>query len=316
MRKKVMGLADIHLYDLYTPLLPGVTMTFPFEEAQRLLPEPWRRSARLRDASCDAGSISRAAGSTSTPIRNKESGAFSSAIYRVHPFVKINYLDQYDDLSTLAHEMGHACIPGRRRRSSRTSPRATSRSWPRSPRGEREAAVGLHAGRASVTTTSGSTCQSPGRELRTTIYRQTLFAEFELLAHDAAEKGTPLTAEFLDATYRGLVARYYGPDLTIDPNDATEWGYIPHFFYKYLRLRLRHRHVVGGGAGRERALRRPEEADAISGCWPPARRSRRSTSCATRASISPGPTRWSPPARLMDRTIKEMQAILAKKAGR
>jgi oligoendopeptidase F len=69
--------------------------------------------------------------------------------------------------------------------------------------------------------------------MRTTIYRQTLFAEFELAAHTAAEEGTPLTAQFLNDTSRRLIAEYYGPGLTIDANDAAEWGYIPHFYYKY-----------------------------------------------------------------------------------
>jgi oligoendopeptidase F len=69
--------------------------------------------------------------------------------------------------------------------------------------------------------------------IRTTIYRQTLFAEFELAAHTAAEQGTPITADFLDDTYRRLIARYYGPGLTIDVNDAVEWAYIPHFYYNF-----------------------------------------------------------------------------------
>ena len=72
--------------------------------------------------------------------------------------------------------------------------------------------------------------------IRTTIYRQTLFAEFELRAHTAAEAGTPLTADFLDDTYRELVSYYYGKDFTLGEHDGVEWSYVPHFYYKFYMM--------------------------------------------------------------------------------
>ncbi|MCU0692437.1 MAG: M3 family metallopeptidase, partial [Polyangiaceae bacterium] len=69
--------------------------------------------------------------------------------------------------------------------------------------------------------------------IRTTIFRQTLFAEFELAIHTAAEKGTPLTADFLSETYEKLIRIYYGPDFVVGENDGLEWAYVPHFYYKY-----------------------------------------------------------------------------------
>jgi oligoendopeptidase F len=69
--------------------------------------------------------------------------------------------------------------------------------------------------------------------IRTTIYRQTLFTEFERLVHGYVEDGTPITASLLHDTYRGLVELYYGPGFTVDQNDGMEWAYIPHFYYKY-----------------------------------------------------------------------------------
>jgi oligoendopeptidase F len=69
--------------------------------------------------------------------------------------------------------------------------------------------------------------------VRTTIYRQTLFSEFERKVHGYVEDGTPITAELLDETYAGLVKRYYGPGFTMDENDGMEWAYIPHFYFKY-----------------------------------------------------------------------------------
>jgi oligoendopeptidase F len=69
--------------------------------------------------------------------------------------------------------------------------------------------------------------------IRTTIYRQTLFAEFELAVHTAAEQGTPLTADFFQETYEKLVKTYYGEHFTLGKDDGMEWAYIPHFYYKY-----------------------------------------------------------------------------------
>jgi oligoendopeptidase F len=69
--------------------------------------------------------------------------------------------------------------------------------------------------------------------IRTTIFRQTMFAEFERRVHGYVEDGTPVTAALLDATYSELVQRYYGPGYTFDENDGMEWAYIPHFYYKY-----------------------------------------------------------------------------------
>jgi oligoendopeptidase F len=69
--------------------------------------------------------------------------------------------------------------------------------------------------------------------IRTTIYRQTLFSEFERQVHRFVEEGTPVTASLLDETYGGLIRRYYGPGFTVDPDDGMEWAYIPHFYYKY-----------------------------------------------------------------------------------
>ncbi len=317
MRRKVMGLDEIHIYDLYTPLVAGVTMTFPYDEALRILPEALaplgpdyvtvlRRGLDAKNGWIDV-----------YPNRNKESGAFSSSVYGIHPFVKINYLDQYDDLSTLAHEMGHAMHSWS---SSGKQPYVTSSYVPFL------AEIASTVNEKLLSDYMLSRVHSDDERLyllnrlveslRTTIYRQALFAEFELLAHEAAEKGTPMTAEFFDATYRDLVARYYGPDLKIDPNDADEWGYIPHFFYKY--------YVYAYATGMSSAVVLAENVrsgdvrkrDAYLGMLaagsskPPLDILRDAGVDLTR------PDAVVAAAHLMDRTIKEMQAILAKKAGR
>jgi len=234
LRKRVMGLPDIHIYDLYTPLVKGVAMDIPYDRAVTILPEAL---APLGDAyvSTLRDGLDLANGWLDLyPNRNKESGAFSSSVYGVHPFVKMNYQDNYEELSTLAHEMGHAMHSWL---SSHHQPYVTA-SY-----ATFIAEIASTVNEKLLSDYMLQRASSDGERLyllnrlleslRTTIYRQALFAEFELIAHTAAEKGTPITAEFLDDTYRRLIAQYYGPDLTVDPEDAVEWAYIPHFYYKY-----------------------------------------------------------------------------------
>jgi len=92
---------------------------------------------------------------------------------------------------------------------------------------------------------------------RTTIYRQTLFSEFERQVHGFVEEGKPITADLLDETYRTLVQRYYGPGFTVDENDGMEWAYIPHFYYKYYM----YSYATGLSAGIAIAERVKKEGD-------------------------------------------------------
>jgi len=234
MRRRVMGLPDVHIYDLYTPLVKGVRMEIPYDEAKTILPEAL---APLGDEYVNTLREGLDLGNgwiDLYPNRNKESGAFSSSVYRIHPFVKMNYLDDYESLSTLAHEMGHAMHSSM---SSGKQPYATA---------SYATFIAEIASTVNEKLLSDYMLEHAASDderlyllnrlvesLRTTIYRQALFAEFELKAHTAAEQGTPITADFLNDTYGKLIEQYYGPDLTIDPHDAAEWAYIPHFYYKY-----------------------------------------------------------------------------------
>jgi oligoendopeptidase F len=234
LRKQVMKLDDLHVYDLYTPLVPSVDLRFPYDEALRLLPEalaplgPEYVSVLRRGLDLGNGWIDL------YPNRHKESGAFSSSVHGLHPFVKMNYYDGYDDLSTLAHEMGHALHS---HESSRTQPYVTSSYSPFIA----EVASTMNEKLLSDHVLSRAASDDERlyllnrllESIRTTIYRQALFAEFELALHTLAEAGRPLTADVLDETYRRLAGDYYGPGLTLDADDGVEWAYIPHFYYKY-----------------------------------------------------------------------------------
>lgn len=234
LRKKVMGLPDLRLHDLYTPLVKGTSPRFPFAEARRLLPEALLPLGLEYVSALQQGLDPENGWVDLYPNRGKEAGAFSSSVYRVHPFVKMNYQDGYEDLSTLAHELGHALHSVR---ASAAQPYPTSGYS--SFVAEIASTVNEKLLSDHVLAGAGSDAERLFllnrllESLRTTVYRQALFAEFDLAVHTAVEQGTPVTAEWLDRTYRGLVADYYGPGFTLGADDEVEWAYIPHFFYKY-----------------------------------------------------------------------------------
>ncbi len=169
------------------------------------------------------------------PHKDKRSGAFSASVYGPHPYVFMNYQDSIDDMSTLAHEFGHAlhsylamkspalrrlplrAVPGRR------SPRpATSRCfrtiwWATPPTRRRRPRCWSSVWRGSGPRSSARPC------LRSSNRRYT----------DTSKRGTPVTAALLEETYSDLVRRYYGPGIRLDADDGMEWAYIPHFYYKY-----------------------------------------------------------------------------------
>jgi len=139
-----------------------------------------------------------------------------------------------DDMSTLAHEFGHALHSYL---SSKHQSYSEYRYVPFL------AEIASTANQALLTDYLLANADDPAikasvlverlEDIRSTIYRQTLFAEFELALHTFVEEGTPVTAELLNKTYGDLVAKYYGPDYTMGENDGIEWAYVPHFYWKY-----------------------------------------------------------------------------------
>lgn len=234
LRKQLMGVPDLHIYDMYTPMVAAVPMHFSYEDAVRILPEslaplgPEYVSVLSTGLNVDNGWLDL------YPHKDKKSGAFCSSVFGLHPFVKMNYFEEYDDLSTLTHEFGHAMHSDL---AMTNQPYVTS---------------GYSAFLAEIASTTNEKLLSDYLlehaktddeklyllnamvdRIRTTIYRQALFAEFEDAAHKAAERGEPLTADLLNQKYGALIKAYYGPDFTVGENDALEWAYIPHFYYKY-----------------------------------------------------------------------------------
>ena len=234
LRKKVMDLDEIHLYDLYVPMVEGAARDMSYADGasaiiEALEPLGEDYAERL------VGIVDPRNGAIDVfPAATKDSGAFSASVYGVRPFIKMNFQDSYDDVSTLAHELGHAVHSSL---SMSSQPYLTSRYVPflaEVASTANEVLLSKYMVAHATSDTERAWYLSELVEtIRTTIYRQTLFAEFELRLHELVEAGEPVTAERLNAIYSGLIEDYYGPGYTMDPDDPVEWAYIPHFYYKY-----------------------------------------------------------------------------------
>jgi len=234
LRREVMGVAKVHLYDLYIPLVEGVERRIPYAEGVEAILEALTPLGEAY-VSLAAHALDPRNGWVDVyPSADKQSGAFSAAAYGVHPYLKMNFQNSYDDVSTLAHELGHAMH-------SQLSMDHQSYLEYRYVSFLAEIASTCNEMLLSRSMVDGSKSQAErawilselAESIRTTIYRQTLFAEFELRVHEMVEAGEPVTADRLNDVYAGLIRDYYGPAYTLGENDGIEWAYIPHFYWKY-----------------------------------------------------------------------------------
>jgi len=234
LRKKVMGLSDLHIYDLYVPMVAAAEVDIPFTDAQRMIIEAIKPLGKDYGILLERGLDPKSGWLDLYPSNDKRSGAFSASVYGRTPYVFMNYQNSLDDMSTLAHEYGHAL------HSHLAMTHQPYHNYRYVPFLAEIAATCNEAllsdyliARAKTKEEKAGLLVNEMETIRTTIYRQTLFSEFERLTHGFVESGTPITASLLDETYRNLIQRYYGPGFTIDKNDGMEWAYIPHFYFKY-----------------------------------------------------------------------------------
>ena len=234
LRQKAMGLDELHLYDLYTPMVDEVEFDVPYESAKALVKEALKplgeEYGKLLDRAFNERWID------VYENQGKSTGAFSSGVFGVHPYVMLNYTDKLDDAFTLAHELGHSMH-------SFFSDR--TQDYVNHDYCIFVAEVASTVNEVLLTHYLLGREQDPKRRayilnhflegFRTTVFRQTLFAEFERKAHELYQSGTPLTAQTLNGVYRELNGLYYEGAV----NDAyadVEWARIPHFyraFYVY-----------------------------------------------------------------------------------
>lgn len=314
LRKTALGLPDVHIYDLYPPLVASADRTIPYDEAVSTI------RAALAPLGKEYGKVLAQGLDLSSgwidlyPHKDKESGAFAGFAYGVHPYVKMNFQESFDDVSTLAHEMGHAL---QQHLSMTTQPYPTSEfslTLSEIPSTVNEKLLSDHMlAKATSDDERLWLLAELVESLRTTIWRQALFAEFELAIATAIEKGTPVTADFLDSTYRGLLRAYYGPDFVIDENDPVEWASVPHFYYKFYT----YAYAMGLSSGVALAEKvqsgDPAARDAYL-AFLSAGNSRPPADLLRAAGVDlTKPDAVNAAAKLMDRSIAEMERLLAKR---
>jgi oligoendopeptidase F len=236
LRKRMLGLSDLHYYDLYAPLVANTKLDYSLDEAKK----------NILGALAPLGTgytsvIERAFNERWIdlyPNAGKRTGAYSNGgAYDVHPFMLINYNGRYDDVSTVAHELGHTM---QSYFSNKNQPYPTA-GYPIFV-----AEVASTFNEALLNDYMLKQIKDPATRLsllgnylegmKGTVFRQTQFAEFELRIHQAAEKGEPLTGDTFDAMYLDIVKRYYGDDkgvCKVDDVVKHEWAYIPHFYRTY-----------------------------------------------------------------------------------
>lgn len=237
LRAKLLGLSDLQMYDLYTPLVKDVNWKVTFDEAKStvlaavsVLGENYRGIA---EKGFNSGWID------VYENKGKRSGAYSWGTYGTHPYMLLNYHDSLDNMFTLAHELGHSMHSYF---SKSTQPYVYSdyTIFVAEVASTCNEALLLHY-LLQTTEDKAKRAYLLNHQLETirgTLLRQTMFAEFEKLTHEHVEQGGALTPDWLDATYKGLNEAYFGPACNITEQTAHEWMRIPHFYsafyvYKY-----------------------------------------------------------------------------------
>jgi oligoendopeptidase F len=236
LRKKLLGVAELHYYDLYVPVAPELDLTYSFEEAGELI------LASLRPLGEEYVQVARRAFAERWmdvyPNQGKIGGAYSNgAVYDIHPYILLNYNGKYDDVSTVAHELGHTMHSYL---SNRTQP------YPTAHYSIFVAEVASTFNEALLMEHMLSTVSDKRVRLsllvnyldgvRATLFRQTQFAEFELKIHEQVEGGETLTGDTLSSLYGEITRQYYGHDkgtCVVDSEINAEWASVPHFYYNF-----------------------------------------------------------------------------------
>ncbi len=232
LRKKLLNVESLHMYDMYTPVLGDAPIKHNYEEAKEIslkglvpLGEDYMRIVKEAYADRWIDVVEN---------KGKRSGAYSSGAYDTKPYILLNWHDSLNNLYTLVHEMGHS----------------VHSYYTRSNQPYVYGDYSIFLAEIASTTNENllteyllKTETDPKVRayvlnyyldgFKGTIFRQTQFAEFEHFIHTEDAKGTPLTSEYLSEYYAELNAKYYGPSVEKDPEIALEWSRIPHFYYNY-----------------------------------------------------------------------------------
>lgn len=232
LRKRVLGLDELHVYDMYTPLVSEVEMKVSYEEAKQLMVEGLAPLGAEYKHILEEGLSERWVDVRET--RGKRSGAYSSGAYDTQPFILMNWQDNINNLFTLAHEFGHS-VHSYYTRKSQPYPYGDYSIFVAEVASTTNEAL-LNDYLLKKVTDRKEKLYLLNNQLETfrgTLFRQTMFAEFEHAIHDAARLGQSLTPEFLTSTYYALNQKYFGEEIILDEEIGLEWARIPHFYYNY-----------------------------------------------------------------------------------
>jgi len=232
LRKKLLKVDELHMYDVYTPMISDYTPHYTIEEAKELV---LKALAPLGSDYTDV--LKKAFVERWVDVvenEGKRGGAYSEGVYGVHPYVLLNFNGTLDDVFTLAHEMGH---------SMHSYLSDNNLSFFDSNYKIFVAEVASTTNEVLLLEYMLKRAQSENEKLfllnhclesfKGTLFRQTMFGEFEMKTNELAEAGTPLTAEVLTKTYYDLNKFYFGPDMVSDELIGNEWMRIPHFYYDF-----------------------------------------------------------------------------------
>lgn len=261
LRQQVLNVGPLHLYDMYVPLMSAVNIRMSYKDAEEIViesvaPLGAEYQNLLRKGLKDQRWVDR------FENKNKRSGAYSSGCYDSMPFILMNYRELLRDVFTLAHEAGHSMHS----LYSHTHQPYHYGDYPIflaevASTFNEELLMRLMLERAKTKEERIFLINEKIEDIRGTLFRQTMFAEFELWLHQTAEKNIPLTPKLLNDAYSDLNRRYFGPNVVIDSEAEVEWARIPHFYYNFYvfqyatgisaALALAERVCKGGAAERE-----------------------------------------------------------------
>jgi len=232
LRKKVLGLDSLHMYDMYTPLVKDVDMHIDYKEAKQYVLEGLKPLGedyqRILHEAFDKRWID------VHENKGKRSGAYSSGSYSTHPYILLNWQDKVNDLFTLVHELGHSVHSYYTRK---------NQPYRYGNYSIFVAEVASTCNEALLNEYMIAHLDDEKEKLyllnhylegfRGTVFRQTMFAEFEHDIHQRVQNGEALTADSLSEIYYALNKKYFGDDVVSDDAIALEWARIPHFYYNY-----------------------------------------------------------------------------------
>ena len=236
LKKRMLGVETLKYSDVYAPVVKGIDLQYTFDEAKKLVLDSVKPLGSSYGRVVEKAFEERWIDVYPTP--GKRAGGYSNgSAYDVHPYILLNYNDQYDDVSTLAHELGHT-MHSYYSNKNQPYPTADYSIFVAEVASTFNEALLIHKMLKEIKDddTRLSLLMNYLEGIRQTVFRQTQFAEFELRIHEKAERGEPLTGDVLSELYDEILKKYYGDEkgvCQIDDLYAVEWAYVPHFYYNF-----------------------------------------------------------------------------------